>query len=192
VGDLDDQMAADAAPRIAPGDNALRSVSAIAEKAIALEDEISALEELMKRKVDEYRRILEHQLPEAMKEVGLTDFSVRDGSRVETKIITRASPPADKKAEMYKWLRDNKLGDLIKTEVSLSFPAGREKDARVFLQVIAGLTPAQNIPAEFSEGVHANTLTAFVKRRLADGKPLPLATFGVWQGEVAKITRPKA
>lgn len=188
--DLSDEMAADAAPRPAPNDNMLKSVSSIAERAVALEDEIAALEELLKRKNEEYRRITEHELPQAMQDVGMKDFSLTDGSRVEATLITRASPKVEMRPEMYRWLRENNLGDIIKTEVSVAFPAGREKEATVLRDVIKQ-TVGEKLRPELSESVHANTLTAFVKKRLAEGKSLPLATFGVWQGTVAKITRPK-
>lgn len=190
MNDLSDEMAADAKPALAPGDNALKSVSSIAERAVALEDEISALEELLKRKNEEYRRITEHELPEAMQDVGMKDFRLNDGSRVEAKPIVRASPKEDMRPAMFRWLRENNLGDIIKTNVTVAFPAGREKEASALCDVIAKVA-GENVHPELSEMVHPQTLTAFVRRQLTDGKPLPLATFGVWQGTIAKITRPK-
>lgn len=190
MNELFEKMAADAAPARAPGDNALRSVSRIAERAVSLEDEISALEELLKRKNEEYRRITEYELPQAMQDVGIRDFSLTDGSRIEAKPIVRASPKEEMRPAMLRWLRENNLGDIIKTRVTVAFPAGHEKEASALCETIQKVTGEQVLP-ELSEAVHPQTLTAFVRQQLTEGKPLPLATFGVWQGTVAKITRPK-
>ena len=140
----------------APDDGQLSAVRDMATELQRIRTEMVALTAQLKELAADERQISQHDLPEKMREIGLTDFTLGIGGKVSIRQKVKASLSAAKKSEGLTWLRDNGFGDLIKSR-------------------------------EIQEGVHANTLSAFVKEQLSMGKPLPTTLFGVYEYDETTI-----
>ena len=153
------------------------------------EDEIAELESKLKNKKAEADHISSEVIPDLLKEQGLNQIKLADGSSVTIKTEYRATLPKDemKREEAYKWLRDQKLGDIIKNNVSVTFGRGEDDKAKQLLNLAAehGFQPQQK------SDVAWNTLTALYQERVKAGLDMPSEVFSLWIKDKTKISRKK-
>lgn len=173
----------------APEDSALKLVADLAQRQLDLEAAQLAAAAELKRVGDALRQVSEVDLPQAMTEVGLSEFKLVDGSAVAIETKTSASIPKARAAEAYAWLREHGHGDLIKRAVTVNFGRGEDELAAELLSFLSEELGEQ--PVKDAETVHAQTLGAFVRERLAEGDDLPGDLLGVFTLRRAVITRPK-
>ncbi len=149
-------------------------VNTIAAECVNLkkkEDEITDLEEQLKKKKEEADFISSSVIPELLAEQGLSEIKLADGSKVSVKKEFRATVPKDdtKRESALQWLRDQGLGDIIKNNVSVSFGKGEDDKAERLLNLAAenGFEPQQK------SDVAWNTLTALYQERVEAGLDMP-------------------
>lgn len=88
-----------------------------------LKDEIDALEDELKVRKERYRDLSEREVPELMETAGITDasgkgkISTGSGKLVYLKTNTFVNVRKDDKPKLFKWLRKEGLGSLIKEDV---------------------------------------------------------------------------
>ena len=165
----------------------LHRVGLLGQEQLDLEEEIIEIEKELKDRKKELFLLTSSTIPELMKEIGLTSFSLDTGETVDIKHIVKASIAVKNKVAAFKWLRDNNFGDIIKNQVVINFDRGQDEQAAEVVEEAnkKGLAPEQK------ESVHAMTLTAFVKEQLGKGQDIPLDTLGVFEYDITKIIKPK-
>jgi len=148
-------------------------------------------------------RIKMEELPALMDELNISEFKMKDGSKVKVKPLIMASIPSASSIEKerdpaarnslelrqsrcFSYLRKNGAGALIKTLLEARFGKDSEKVAE---KAIAALRKLK-VPAEVSKSVHPQTLNAWVRERIEAGKPVDMDLFKVFSGQVAEITTP--
>ena len=107
----------------------LKDVSELAKEVLKAEEEINALETVLNEKKKEHRNLVENRIPAAMQEIGMSNFTMADGSMIEVKPFYSASIPKDRKGEAFEWLRKHGYDDIIKNLVSVQFGRGEDDDA---------------------------------------------------------------
>ena len=166
-------------------DDGIQTISVLAEAQLELEQQMEEINNQLKVLKEKHRRISEEQLPEALKEVGIAEFKLKDGTKVSTATYYSARITPDNKEEAFEWLRNNNFADLIKNTVSVSF--GRDEDgaARELRDELNrnGMNTAQK------EWVEPMTLKAFVREQVEKGVDLPYETFNVYIGQRSKIIK---
>ena len=165
-------------------------VNTIAAECVKLkkkEDEISDLEEQLKKKKEEADYISSSVIPELLAEQGLSEIKLSDGSKVSVRKEFRATIPKDeaRRESCLQWLRDQGLGDIIKNNVIVSFGKGEDDKAEQMLNLAAenGFQPQQK------SDVAWNTLTALYQERVQAGLDMPSESFSLWIKDKTKITR---
>ena len=165
-------------------------VTTIAQECVNLkkvEDEIAAIEEQLKKKKDEHDHISSKVIPELLAEQGLSEIKLADGSKVSVKKEFRCTLPKDeaKREQAYEWLRNEKLGDIIKNNVFVTFGKGEDDKAQQLLNLAAenGFEPQQK------SDVAWNTLTALYEERVKAGLDMPSDVFNLWIKDKTKISR---
>lgn len=123
-------------------------------------------------------------IPGVMDEMGVDRIDV-DGVTVMRKLIVSASIPEARKEEAFNWLREQRLDDIIKNDVTVSFGRGEDNAAKNAV----GILREQGFDPETKTHIHAMTLKAFVKERVEDGKPIDLDLFGAYVVNAADIRR---
>ena len=168
-------------------DAALDAISKLAQGAANLAREIADTEELLKGRKAALHKITDEQLPEALEEMNLQKFTLKDGSEISVKPIYAASIPKDRRDEAFAWLRDHKFGDLVKNNVSVTFGRGEDEAAKDFVGFCAdkGFVPNQ------LEKVEPMTLKAWLREQVEAGHPIPLDLFGALISQRAIIKRSK-
>ena len=165
-------------------------VNTIAAECVNLkrkEDEITDLEEQLKKKKEEADFISSSVIPELLAEQGLSEIKLADGSKVSVKKEFRCTLPKDelKRTAAYQWLRDQGLGDIIKNNIFVTFGKGEDDKAKQLLDLAAenGYEPQQKSDVAWM------TLTALFRERIEAGLDMPSDVFNTWIKDKTKITR---
>jgi len=178
-------FAMDAAPPV-PTDAALLKVSTAARRVLKGQEVIAQLEERLKAAKETMKFLLEVDLPDSMAEIGLESFTLDTGQKVEVKPIVAGSIPKKNLEEALAWLTKNGHAGLIKTSIELSFD--RDDRAKA-LKVLAALKE-QGLEPSIDESVHAQTLGAWARELIKQGKSekeLPLDLLGLYVGRRATV-----
>jgi len=164
-------------------DDQVTGIAALARRAKTLEKEISEIEETLNERAEQYRKLTEQTIPEAMAETGMKKFVMEDGSMIDIKPFYGASIPKARQAEAYQWLRDHGFDDIIKNTISVRFGRGEDELSVRLLNLLG----TQGYPAEQAQKVEPQTLKAWVKERVEKGEVVDTELFGVFIGQKAVI-----
>jgi len=114
MNDLLKQMAQDAG---STAQDNMGKIGAVANDVADTDQEISDLEDQLKKKKDYKKHLSENVLPNLFSEVGLSELKLADGRHLKVSNYYGASIKEAKKEAAFSWLRDNGFGDLIKNQV---------------------------------------------------------------------------
>lgn len=166
--ELDAMIAADADAQDLPPAS-LGRLTTLAEDAAELSRRIIAAEAEIDSMTKERRRLTEQVLPSLMDEAGLSSLTLTDGATMTRGEQVYASIAKDRANEAAAWLVENGYSALVKDSISISFDKG---DVKLSAKVVTMLTKAK-IGFERRSAVHPQTLVAFVKESLTQGRKLP-------------------
>lgn len=169
--------------RLAPDDQRLKSVADLASKQVLYEQEVDRLEGELKKAQAALLEVQTKELPDAMQAIGLETFTLANGLRISIKDDVSISIPKDMRSQAYAWLRRKGYGNIVKTEVSVSFGKGEDKaaDKAVAVLLKSGFNPQQD------DSVHSSTLKAFAKEARERNIKLPAKFFSVWYYSKAMV-----
>ena len=135
---------------------------------------------------NELRKVQEELLPSAMALVGMSKFTMNDGTVIEVKDDIFASIRAEFVEPAMEWLENNGLGDIVKDEVKVGFGKGDLEKSKL----LVAFCKSQKFPVTEKMSVHPMTFKATVKKELAKGVLFPDQLFSVGQIKKAKVTLP--
>jgi len=186
---------------VAPSSNELGAVSGLAERQKNLEDEISNLEAKLKQAKKNLRTISEQDLPLLMQSLNIKEFKLNDGTRVSVNEIVSGSIPSQgaidkakgdirdelklRQQRCFEYLRKNKAEALIRNVVEVQFQSGDDKKFISFIKEVAEKDYLYSSKA----GVHPQSLNAWLKEQISEGKNVPFEDFRLFTGNRAKIER---
>ena len=163
----------------------LKTVSSLAQEVSNWEGKVAELEEQLRTAKAKLLELTDRDLPVMMAEVGITNFTLADGSKLEVKQTYGARIPVVHRDAAFAWLKEKGHDDIIKNLVSVPFGRGEDSLATDFINLAQknGYAPDQK------KEVHPQTLKAFVKEQLEKGQEVPMDLFGVFTGQRASIKR---
>lgn len=172
--------------------DSLEQLGFLAKRAQELATDIANAEEFVKRLQKQYKQVVEVDIPDIMDACGTTEFHNRNlGIRITLEEKVTASIPTtprdaagwQRRNDALAWLRENGWGGIIKNEVVASFTKGEDELCQSALEALrsTGAEPSHR------EGVHAQTLGAWVRERLEEGDDIPFDLFGVNRLRTAKV-----
>tara|TARA_R110000751_G_scaffold64667_2_gene132737 strand:- start:5175 stop:5750 length:576 start_codon:yes stop_codon:yes gene_type:complete len=161
----------------------LSTVAGLARKIKHQQEKVERLDRELKDEKQSLLKLTDEDLPSTMADLGLTKFSLDDGSMVSVIATYGASILVKNRPVAYEWLRDNGHDDIIKNIVSCQFGRGEDDQASAF----QAFATQQGYPAAQAESIHAGTLKAFVKERIETGEDFPHDLFGAYIGQRAVI-----
>ncbi len=163
----------------------LKTVSNLAAEVSNWERKVDELESALRAAKAKLLELTDRDLPDIMAEIGITDFTLSDGSKLEIKQTYGARIPVEHRDEAFAWLKEHGHDDIIKNVVSVPFGRGEDSNANDLMELVQenGYLPDQK------KEVHPGTLKAFVKAELEKGNAVPMDLFGVYTGHRATIKR---
>ena len=166
------------------GDDALARIAQLAADLRVAKGDVEEIENALKTAKDLMLQIAEHDLPEALATVGMSEVRLADGTRVSVADNIFARITAENEQAAFGWLNQHGHGNLIKREFKIAFGRDQEDWAATFETNLG----AQGVQYDRKQGVHHSTLKSFIKGQLEDGVELPEDIFGVHRKSVAKLT----
>ena len=156
------------------------SVVALAAALVRAQETVEQAELVLKEAKATQLRLEREDLPTAMAELGITELRLASGQSILLKsdVDARITDPA-----ALAWLDSNGFGSLIKTSIEVAL--GRE-DRGTAAKVVSSLQ-AIGLQPEVTEGVHPQTLKAFVREQLAAGAAIPFDLFNIHPYQKATI-----
>ena len=150
-----------------------------------LNSRIETSENNLKDLKKEHDRLSGEVIPTMMAEMGLSHLKLMDGSSVDVKPNYSATITVANREKAFNWLRQNGLGDIIKSEISVSFGRNEENKAADYAALAEerGYQPTQKLKVE------PMTLKALVRERIEAGKEMPTEIFNVFVGNKTTIKR---
>lgn len=169
-----------------------------------VEAEIRTAEALVKS-AKERRNELRHKvLPEAILGVGLREFTTDNGTKVKIAFMTDGSLGAENREAKLDTIVEFGGDEIVKQMVVIEFPkefVAHAEELRERIQRLFDTTKKWgriNVSIRRERNVNHQTLCSWVRERMASDRVedhLPPAFFdrtGLWYGEGAKVTLPKA
>lgn len=156
-------------------------------KQVEVETTIATLTASLKEQQKELDSLTMQVIPAFFDQVGVKEITLPDGTKVtvEEKVypnISKADWPA-----AYAWLKKNKLESLVKNEMKVEFGKGEEEKAEELIEYLVTHSVENFTNKQY---VHPQTLGAFVRERLAEGKDIP-ASISVNPVRKSVVTKPK-
>ena len=144
--------------------------------------------EQLKRIDSTIAKIERSELPDLFSNAGISSITVAaDGNRAsfvaERSTVYSAKIPDDKRQEAFQWMESHGFGDLIKSNINITF--GMQEHERR-LETLKLLNSAK-IDYYTNESIHHQTLKAFVKHELQVGHIIPFDLLGVYIFDEIKI-----
>jgi len=184
--DVFSEMAEDTVDPVAPSDETLSRIASLVSTQLRLEEAVAVTEGDLKKLKEELNEVQLRKLPEALQSVGLSGWVSNDGSSVSVKSFVSAHISESHKEEAHTWLRDNGDGAMIKHIASVELGQNEET-----ISAVHTFLNKSQVPYLTREAVHVGTLKSWLKKKVADGEPVPLELFGAFLGSKSVIKRGK-
>lgn len=169
-----------------PRDEQLSILSGKAMKQVELEDEIAQLEQTLKDRKADLSKISELEIPELMGELGVQDFTLKNGLKVGVKPFYAAKIPEEKSEQAFDWLESNGHDGIIKGQFIVMYRRPDKQRIGQFLDLARELGFETKDKLE----VHPMTLKAFVREQIESGdEGFQRDLFGVYTGWKTKISK---
>jgi len=168
--------------------DALNQITKLAEMLRAADAEVAVLTADLQAAKEDVRRLQEDDLPELMRELGLSEIKLADGASIKVVDEVDCNISEDRRVRAHEWLSANGFGGIIKSAITVEFGRDEHDEALAAAQKIQAATGRD---AMLKEGVHPQTLKAFVKEQMATGVAIPQELFGLRPYSKAKLTKGK-
>ncbi len=183
--DIFDELADDAEAFSGASEKNVKDIGALASQLMQHEAEQASMEETLKG-MKKKRTALAFALAEALEAANMNSFETTDGHTVKlVKSIKAAIPKNEKQAaEAEQWLIDNGHGDLIKYTIEANLDRTQHNMAG---EIVARLKSDYEIEASSRASVNSNTLSAFVREQLRNGKKVNEKVLGVFHHKDVQV-----
>jgi len=178
-----DQMEKESQPDLTTDD--LKNISELGRQLEELENKIQLEEEHLKSLKDEHRKLSEDTLPNKLRELGVSEFKLADGTSMSIQQYYSARITPENREVCFHWLENNGLGDIIKNTVSASFGRDENDAAHDLMTQLEG----EGHDLTQKKWVEPMTLKAVVREQVEKGNDLPLEAFNVYVGQKIKVKK---
>jgi len=174
-----------------PTDAELGSVVNLATRQKALKGEIADATAALKLKITEYWQIANHDLPNALRQIGVSSVSLSSGGKVEMRTALDGSKLTNPAG--LAWVEANGGGSLIKTAILLEMDRGDLEAAREILTELRGSRHANKFKTlALTEEVNQMTIAKFARELIEQQKDPDLQLLGVRRRSYAVVgARPR-
>jgi hypothetical protein len=178
------QMMKDDADAVAlPTKEELGDLEVLANKQLKIEQKIVEVEAYLKTLGENLQSIQVVTIPAMFDQLGIIDFTLKNGKNIEIKESIRASIRADFKREAVLWLDDNSLGGIVKHDFRIKLARGEGEHTTTLVKMCDEL----DLDYDDAESVHAGTLKATIKEQRTKGVQFPEEYFSIFDDRKAVI-----
>ena len=163
----------------------------IADQVLSIDKQTEILEDQLKALSKDRNNITTKIIPTVLLQCGLNSYSTTSGLEIKLETVCSGSLPKEVEArsKALQLLKDYGAEGIIKTEVSMLFGIGEYEHAKELLNF---LQSDGYDTATLQENVHAQTLAAFARERMAANEPIDTEALGLYVAQIAKVKQKKA
>lgn len=175
-----------------PQDTILLSVSQLCAEMQTIEADIKRFESLVSKKKEELLRVSTQQLPELLRQFGMSEIKLTDGSKVTMSKKYYAAIKEDNKEEAYDWLRENDCGHIIKEKIEIPFEKCKKGESNEEYEHLKDVLIQHGFTFQEKGDIPWQTLRAFAKEQMEDSEKseeFPKELFGVFIQDVVQIKK---
>lgn len=182
-------MTVDVSQDLAPDNKKLQTISSVAQSMLEVDAKILELESQLQQLKEEKYSLETVVMPDLLLSAGVESFKMTSGAVVSLEEGMSLSVPKKNMAQICGWLRSHKHDDIIKHEIVVPVPKGKDSNKQV--NEIKMFLKSKKVEFSTEENVHSGTLKALLKEQRAKGVEINLSLFGAWEWKKAEITLPK-
>lgn len=164
--------------------DSLVRISAMAKLMLRQQREVEDLEVKLRTAKASLKQTAQTDIPDLMKELELSEITLSTGQQITIKDDVQAAIPEGSMPKAMAWLKEQGCDGIVKTKIAIVYERGQADKAHEDAQKIA---QELSVAVEISDTIHPQTLRAFVRERMEEGKPIPFDLFGVFPYSEAKI-----
>ena len=183
--DLSVLMMNDAENSDVPKEEKLGELAKAVKKMLLIETQMIELQELLAQTNQQYEDIRKNIIPDIFDEIGISDFTLADGTKVKVDRDYAASITEDNKVVAFDWLKKEGHEDIIKHDVVIKLKKGEKE---LYDDLVSDLT-LMGVDYGDKEYVHPMTLKALVKEQMTNGSDIPQEAFGIFPIRITKLKR---
>ncbi len=175
-----------------PQDTILLSVSNLCAEMQTIEADIARYEKLVSTKKEELLRVSTQQLPELLRQFGMSEIKLTDGSKVTMSKKYYAAIKEDNKEAAYDWLRENDCGHIIKEKLEIPFEKCKKGETNTEYENLKEVLDEAGVSYIEKGDIPWQTLRAFAKEQMEDSEKseeFPKELFGVFIQDVVQIKK---
>jgi hypothetical protein len=154
----------------APSNDTILQITDLCKYAKNTQAKIDELNSQLAQQQGHLAKLLEVDIPEAMKVAGLKAFTLEDGSVVQCETKNYGSYTKENEPAVFAWMRKNGHGSLIKNIIAIQFGKGEDEKAEKLKALLVSKKFTNFIQ---NESIHAGSFKAFVREQLEAGNKLP-------------------
>lgn len=172
-----------------PSDDQMARLNRLVLAAAKLEVQKARLDEELKTVGKELTQYKEKLIPELMAEMGMSTIVTASGVKIEIKEEVRAAFPKDQERRnaAFAYLKETGDDAIIKRQFVVQYGKGEIAWAEEFSKQLVELKVAEHATVEEDWSVHHQTLLAYLRTQLKEGRPVPMESFGAFVQSIAKI-----
>jgi len=134
------------------------------------ENEINHLEKQLKIAKEYHNKLSFEEIPVVMMEIGMTSFTLSDGTHFAIKPVLDVRAPKDKMDKVDDWLEKNGHGGMVKYAIDIG---------KQYLPKVEKILDQYDISYETKKTIHYQTLNAWAREMEINGYVIPEDLFSV-------------
>lgn len=153
----------------------LERLVAMADLQVKIEADIARLEEELKERKQQLRKVSEEDMPDMMIELGVKEFKLASGKVVKIKEDFYTKIPDERWADAIQWLDSRGFSGIVKSVVTAPFGLGEKDKAEELIENLH----EHGVAADLKQTIHPQTLKVFVREQVQAGSKIPYDVFGI-------------
>ncbi len=142
-------------------ESTLEQLRILGEKQIEKERELLLLQKKVKEKEEEVKDVKNREIPRIMNDLGLDDFSLKTGEKIQIKKSYFGSIK-DNEEQFIEYLSKFELDDIVKNIVTISLDKNEAFKAKELVDNLEKM----GFNLDHKRSIHASTLKSFIKERI--------------------------
>lgn len=174
--------------QVAPSSDDLANLATMANELHLAMLEVEQAEASLKEKQAAVTKLSEVDLPELMDRIGMSEFTLKNGMKLQVEQKVRAGIKDANKDDAFQWLEKNNLSGAIKRSVEVFFNAGEESRAKALIELLGEKGYQQLLEEKW---VEPPTLGKIVRDLIEQKVTFPRDLFGVYEFRKASLKESK-
>lgn len=172
----------------------MQDLIGLAHRTLQVADEVAAAQAALRKAEKRLELHAQNLLPNAMRELDITEFKLSDGRKIQLSPKVSASVTPDRMEQARAWLTEHNLNGIIKHQLILEFGKGEDDVAERVKRAVLELLEDVDLDHSYltdKESIHNQTLCAMIREQMRNSVDIPEEPFALHITDAVKVVVPK-